>query len=90
MTAMLPPQKSTLILVYVCWCPIVPGKVAKLRGSNDRGGQYFTWNPFEYSFENLFIDGTKIEANANKYNFVWKKVEGIVFVHGPGKRKTLL
>ena len=26
MTAMLPPQKSTLILVYVDWCPIVPGK----------------------------------------------------------------
>ena len=21
----------------------------------------------------LFIDGTKIEANANKYSFVWKK-----------------
>ena len=42
--------------------------------------------------DNLYfkIDGTKIEANANKYNFVWKKVEGIVFVHGPGKRKTLL
>ena len=24
-------------------------------------------------FENAFIDGTKIEANANKYTFVWKK-----------------
>lgn len=23
--------------------------------------------------ENLFIDGTKIEANANKYSYVWKK-----------------
>jgi len=23
--------------------------------------------------ENVFIDGTKIEANANKYTFVWKK-----------------
>ena len=22
---------------------------------------------------NVFIDGTKIEANANKYTFVWKK-----------------
>ncbi len=27
----------------------------------------------EISFENIFIDGTKIEANANKYTFVWKK-----------------
>lgn len=25
------------------------------------------------SFENYFLDGTKIEANANKYSFVWKK-----------------
>ena len=27
----------------------------------------------EIKYENLFIDGTKIEANANKYTFVWKK-----------------
>ena len=27
----------------------------------------------EVKFENLFIDGTKIEANANRYTFVWKK-----------------
>lgn len=27
----------------------------------------------EVQFENLFIDGTKIEANANRYTFVWKK-----------------
>lgn len=27
----------------------------------------------EISFENLFIDGTKIESVANKYTFVWKK-----------------
>lgn len=27
----------------------------------------------EISGKNLFIDGTKIEANANKYTFVWKK-----------------
>ena len=26
----------------------------------------------EIHFENLFIDGTKIEANANKYSFVWR------------------
>ena len=27
----------------------------------------------EISGENIFIDGTKIEANANRYTFVWKK-----------------
>lgn len=27
----------------------------------------------EIRFENVFIDGTKIEANANRYSFVWKK-----------------
>ena len=27
----------------------------------------------EVKFENLFVDGTKIEANANKYTFVWRK-----------------
>ena len=27
----------------------------------------------EISFENLFIDGTKIESAANKYTFVWRK-----------------
>jgi transposase len=27
----------------------------------------------EIEFKNIFIDGTKIEANANKYSFVWKK-----------------
>ena len=27
----------------------------------------------EISFSNVFIDGTKIEANANKYTFVWKE-----------------
>lgn len=30
-------------------------------------------NHGELSCENLFVDGTKIEANANKYTFVWKK-----------------
>ena len=95
----------------------------------------------EVSFKNLFIDGTKFEAAANKYTFVWKKAvsknqkklmdkipalfheveelfdikivygnlikqhhlkklwkklkklqaeEGISFVHGIGKRKSLL
>lgn len=27
----------------------------------------------EIAYENIFIDGTKLEANANKYTFVWKK-----------------
>lgn len=27
----------------------------------------------EIRFENVFIDGTKIEASANRYSFVWKK-----------------
>ena len=27
----------------------------------------------EISGETIFIDGTKIEASANKYSFVWKK-----------------
>ena len=27
----------------------------------------------EIKFENIFVDGTKIEANANKYSFIWKK-----------------
>lgn len=31
----------------------------------------YEWD--EIAFENLYIDGTKIEANANKYSFVWKK-----------------
>ena len=26
----------------------------------------------EVKFKNLFVDGTKIEAYANKYTFVWK------------------
>lgn len=28
----------------------------------------------EVKYENLFVDGTKIEANANRYTFVWRKV----------------
>jgi transposase len=27
----------------------------------------------EIKYEHLFVDGTKIEANANKYSFVWKE-----------------
>ena len=29
----------------------------------------------EIGFENLFVDGTKIEANANRYSFLWRKTE---------------
>ena len=27
----------------------------------------------EIDYKNIFVDGTKIEANSNKYSFVWKK-----------------
>jgi len=27
----------------------------------------------EVRFRNMFVDGTKLEANANRYTFVWKK-----------------
>ena len=30
----------------------------------------------EIQYEHLFADGTKVEANANKYTFVWKKSTG--------------
>jgi transposase len=30
----------------------------------------------EIKYEHLFVDGTKIEANANKYSFVWAKSVG--------------
>lgn len=101
----------------------------------------FLYQLGELSGETIFIDGTKIEACANKYTFVWKKattknlekllskiadfvkeceelyglklvyrnqvklqhvkklrkklyalkkVEGIVFVHGTGRKKSLL
>lgn len=33
----------------------------------------YLFNQEEILFENLFIDGTKIEANANKYSFIWRK-----------------
>lgn len=31
------------------------------------------WDEGEIEYKNIFIDGTKIEANANRYSFVWKK-----------------
>ena len=32
-------------------------------------------NKYQISIDNCFIDGTKIEANANKYNFVYKPIK---------------
>jgi len=43
----------------------------------------------EVLFENAFIDGTKIEANANKYSFVWKKTTEKFDARLPGKAKDL-
>ena len=44
-------------------------------------------NKKEIIFKNLFVDGTKLEANANKYSFVWKK--SIDKHHDKLKPKTL-
>lgn len=44
----------------------------------------------EVPFENVFIDGTKIEANANKYSFVWKKATERYEGRLPEKVKELL
>ena len=38
-----------------------------------RNVQYHCYELGEVSGETVFIDGTKIEASANKYTFVWKK-----------------
>lgn len=46
------------------------------------------WN--EIAFENLYIDGTKIEANANKYSFVWKKAIERNAARQPAKISALL
>ena len=34
---------------------------------------FYLENARELNFHNVFIDGTKIEANAHKYSFVWRK-----------------
>lgn len=31
------------------------------------------WERGEIAFETLYVDGTKMEANANRYTFVWRK-----------------
>ncbi|MHB8064218.1 MAG: hypothetical protein ACYDG2_16575 [Ruminiclostridium sp.] len=47
--------------------------VAKLTNKVGFAAQYLH-ELGEVRFENIFIDGTKIEANANRYTFAWKKV----------------
>jgi transposase len=43
----------------------------------------------ELPFENVFIDGTKIEANANKYSFVWRKSTEKLAGRLPAKTEAL-
>lgn len=44
----------------------------------------------EVKLENIFIDGTKIEANANKYTFVWKKSTDKFEIKAQEKVKVLI
>jgi transposase len=44
----------------------------------------------EIKYEHLFVDGTKIEANANKYSFVWKKSTTKYETRVEGKLEKLL
>ena len=44
----------------------------------------------EIKYEHLFVDGTKIEANANKYSFVWKKSTNKYETRLDAKLETLL
>ncbi len=44
----------------------------------------------EIKYEHLFVDGTKIEANANKYSFVWKKSTNKYEARLDAKLETLL
>ena len=44
----------------------------------------------EVSFDHLFVDGTKIEANANKYSFVWKKSVSKLQTKRDAKETTFL
>lgn len=44
----------------------------------------------EISLANVFIDGTKIEANANRYSFVWKKSTNKYEARLDGKMLELL
>ncbi|MCW4001560.1 MAG: IS1182 family transposase [Candidatus Bathyarchaeota archaeon] len=44
----------------------------------------------EIAFEQLYVDGTKIEANANRYSFVWAKSTGKYEAHVDEKLIALL
>lgn len=44
----------------------------------------------EIEFLNLFVDGTKVEANANKYSFVWAKTIGKYETRSEAKLKAVL
>jgi Transposase and inactivated derivatives len=44
----------------------------------------------EIQYKNIYIDGTKIEANANKYTFVWKKATDKFRVKLNEKLKSLI
>ena len=44
----------------------------------------------EIEFEHLFVDGTKIEANANRYSFVWSKSTNRYEARTDEKVSTLL
>ena len=44
----------------------------------------------EVEYEHLFVDGTKIEANANKYSFVWKRSTNKYEARLDEKLETLL
>lgn len=44
----------------------------------------------EVKYEHLFVDGTKIEANANKYSFVWKKSTTKYEIRLQGKLEKLM
>ena len=44
----------------------------------------------EIQYKNIFIDGTKIEANANRYTFVWKKATSKFETKLQDKVRTLL
>ena len=46
-----------------------------VKGLNEVFAQLITrlYELKEINFDQVFIDGTKLEANANKYSFVWKK-----------------
>lgn len=44
----------------------------------------------EIDYKNIFIDGTKIEANANKYTFVWKKTTTKLEINLQEKLKLII